>query len=173
MKISVGSGAFLPENANGINPNVCCFAGHRNISAEKIQHIIQRLNEEVDKLINNGVTDFLSGGALGFDCIAASLIIAKKQQSANIRLIFALPYDGFNESWTNKQKQLLRSLLSEADEVRYTSEKYAVDCITKRNHYLADNSAYCICALTKKISETAQTVRYAKEQGLKIINVAK
>ena len=173
MALIVGPGEFLPEDANRMNKNACFFAGHRNISAEKIQHIMLRLNEEVDKLIENGVTEFLSGGALGFDHIAASLVIAKKQQGANIRLIFALAHDGYNESWTDKQKQLFRSLMGEADEVRYVSEKYAIGCIKKRNHYLVDNSAYCICALTKKISETAQTVRYARQQGLKIINVAK
>ena len=35
--------------------------------------------------------NFISGGALGFDQIAASLVITKKQQGLGIRLIFALP----------------------------------------------------------------------------------
>jgi len=43
----------------------------------------------------------------------------------------------------------------------------------ERNQYMVDNSAYCICALTRPVSGTAQTVRYAKQQGLEISNVAK
>lgn len=37
------------------------------------------------------VTDFVSVGGLGFDQIAASLIIEKKQQGSDVRLVFALP----------------------------------------------------------------------------------
>ena len=57
----------------------CCFTGHRKLPKERIEHIIKRLDQEVDNLISQGVTDFISGGALGFDQIAASLIVAKKE----------------------------------------------------------------------------------------------
>ena len=74
-----------------MNNNTCCFAGHRSFSQKKLEKIIKRLNDEVEKLIENGVTTFISGGAIGFDQISASLIISKKQQGADIKLTFALP----------------------------------------------------------------------------------
>jgi len=58
--------------------HTCCFTGHRVLPANQIEGIIIRLDEEIDRLIVQGITDFISGGALGFDQIAASLIIAKK-----------------------------------------------------------------------------------------------
>jgi uncharacterized phage-like protein YoqJ len=54
----------------------CCFTGHRRLPKDKIEHIIMRLNQEMDNLISQGVTNFISGGALGFDQIGASLIVA-------------------------------------------------------------------------------------------------
>ena len=151
----------------------CCFSGHTNLPTKKIRQIILRLNKEVDILIQNGVNNFVSGGVPGFDHIASSLVITKKEQGKDVRLIFALPYHNYEKNWADKQKQLFYGLLSEADEIRYVSDNYEDGCIKKRNRYLVENSAYCICALTKKLSETALTVEYAKKQGLQIINVAK
>ncbi|MCL1845296.1 MAG: DUF1273 domain-containing protein [Defluviitaleaceae bacterium] len=150
-----------------------CFTGHRILSHKKIERIIKRLHEEIDRLIQQGVTVFLSGGALGFDQIAASLIISKKEQGVDIRLNFALPCRNQDEKWTGKQKQLYRSLLNEADEIYYVSEEYTSDCMKERNQYMVDNSVFCICALVKDISGTGHTVRYAQRQGLQVINVAK
>ena len=150
-----------------------CFTGHRVLSLKKIGGIVKRLNEAVDILIQKGVKNFVSGGALGYDQICASLIISKKQQSADIRLLFALPYRNQDEKWTDRQKQLYRSLLSEADAIYYVSEEYQPDCMSKRNQYMVDNSKYCICALLRDVSGTGQTVRYAQQQGIEVINVAK
>ena len=158
-----------------MNPNkdkIACFSGHRRLSPKKIEKIVKRLNDEVDKLIQKGVTDFISGGAVGFDHICASMILTKKQQGANIRLIFALPCRNQDEKWNDRQKQLYRSMLDEADEIIYVSDEYTPDCMKERNFFMVDNSAYCICALVRDISGTGQTVRYAKEKGLEVINLA-
>lgn len=151
----------------------CCFTGHRRLPKDKIQQIVIRLNQEVDNLISQGVTDFISGGALGFDQIAASLIVAKKEMGHNIRLIFALPCKNQDELWNIEQKKLYHGLLGEADEIIYISEEYFDGCMKKRNQYMVDRSAYCICALIHNTGGTAQTVRYAQSKRVKQINVAK
>lgn len=151
----------------------CCFSGHRKMPVGKIQTIVERLNHEIDDLIRHGVTDFISGGAPGFDHIAAALVIAKKEMGQKIRLIFVLPCRNQDERWSDRQKQLYHSLLAEADKVVYVSEQYAVGCMKKRNKYMVDHSAYCICALLPPLNRTDQTVRYAWQKGLKVINVAK
>lgn len=46
---------------------------------DMVEVIMLNLSQEVDGLINQGVYNFISGGALGFDQIAAALIIAKKR----------------------------------------------------------------------------------------------
>ena len=113
----------------------------------------------------------MSDGVLGFDQVAASIIISKKQMGANIRLVFALPCRNQEEKWTIRQRQLYNSQLLEADEIHYISEEYSHDCMKKRNHYMADNSDYCI-VLTNRIIGLGETVRYATEKRLRIINIA-
>lgn len=150
----------------------CCFTGHRRLPKDKIEHIIIRLNQEVDNLISQGVTNFISGGALGFDQIAASLIVAKKEMGYNVRLIFTLPCRNQDEFWSVEQKRLYQGLLGEADEIIYVSEDYTDGCMKKRNQYMVDSSAHCICAQIYSIGGTAQTVRYARDKSC-IIDVAK
>lgn len=54
----------------------------------------------------------------------------------------------------------------------YTSQEYTQGCMHKRNRHLVDNSSVCICYLTKESGGTAYIVKYAKERGLEVINVA-
>ncbi len=156
-----------------MNNNTCCFTGHRRLPAEKMQSIAKRLDAEIDRLIRLGVTDFLSGGALGFDQTAAAVIVAKRESGHDIRLIFALPCRNHDERWTHEQKRLWSALLLKADEIRYLSEEYSYGCMKKRNRYMVENSQYCVCALLYGRSGTAQTVRYARHRGLEVVNVAK
>lgn len=150
----------------------CCFTGHRKLPPNRIGHIMKRLNNEVENLIRQGVTEFISGGALGFDMIAASLVIAKKELGFNVRLVFALPCTNQVRFWPEEQTRLYKKLLLEADEVRYISEQYSPDCMKKRNFYMIDQSAHCICCLLRDSGGTFQTVAYARHKGLGIINVA-
>lgn len=149
----------------------CCFTGHRRLPKEKIEQIIIRLNQEVDNLISQGIKNFISGGALGFDQIAASLIVAKKEMGHNVRLIFALPCRDQDELWNVEQKKLYHGLLGEADEIIYVSEEYSAGCMKKRNRYMVDRSAYCICARLHPVGGTEQTMKYARRKGLRIVNV--
>lgn len=150
----------------------CCFTGHRQLPANKIAHITKRLDGEINNLIHQGVTTFLSGGALGFDQIAASMVLAKKETRHCIRLIFALPCKNQDAFWNKKQRDQYQLLLGNADEIFYVSQEYDPLCMQRRNQYMVALSAHCICALLHKKSGTGQTVRFARSMGLQIINVA-
>ena len=150
----------------------CCFFGHRRLPKERIEQIVIRLDREIENLINQGVTDFISGGGLGFDLLAASLIIAKKEMGKKIRLIFALSFMDQDKFWSDEQRSLYRSLLVEADEIIYISEKYTDGCMKKRNRYMIDHSAYCISALLHPFSSTDQTIKYARQKGVEVISLA-
>ena len=149
----------------------CCFTGHRRLPKAQIEAITKRLSQAVDSLISQGITDFISGGALGFDQIAASLMVTKKEMGHNVRLIFALPCRNQDEKWSSTQKELYHILLAKADEVIYVSEEYTDGCMKKRNQYMVDRSAYCICAQIYPASGTMQTIRYAGAKGVRVIHV--
>jgi len=150
----------------------CCFTGHRQLPESRLQEIMMSLNHQIEVLIYQEVDTFICGGALGFDMLAAAIVIAKKKLGYRIRLVLALPCRNQEKYWTVKQVAFYRNLLEEADEIIYISEEYSEDCMRKRNRYMVEQSAYCICCLWKPKSGTYQTVNYARKKGIKIINVA-
>ena len=149
----------------------CCFVGQRGLPKDKIEDIVKNLNQKIDNLIDQGVTNFISGGSLGLDQIAASLIVAKKEMGKNIRLIFALPYKNQDEHWKTEQKNLYHDLLAQADEVVHVSPQYGDGCIKKRNRYMVSRAAYCICAMAYPTEETEKTIKFARQKGLKITSL--
>ena len=150
----------------------CCFTGHRNIPVNDYHKIQKRLEEEIVSLIHQGVRYFGTGGALGFDTMAALSVLELKLEYPDIRLILVLPCKDQTRGWNEKNIKIYNQILSKADKVVYTSEQYHSGCMHKRNRYLVDGSGVCICYLTASKSGTAYTTDYAMRKGLQIINLA-
>lgn len=118
-----------------------------------------------------GVTDFISGGALGFDQIAAALILSKKEKGCNVRLILALPCRNQDVFWVEEQKELYRYLLAGADKTVCTSETYAEGCI--QNHIVTWLIGRPLHLRYQHFGDgISQTVAFAQQRGLKVVNVA-
>ncbi len=150
----------------------CCFTGHRKIPQESYNQIYRQTEITIEKLINSGYTYFGTGGALGFDTLAALLVLRFKKQYSHIRLILVLPCRQQTFGWTKRDIEIYENIKLQADKVVYTSDEYYSGCMHKRNRHLVDNSSACICYLTEHTGGTAYTVNYAKGKNLKIINVA-
>lgn len=149
----------------------CCFTGHRNMSFPP-DEIKKRISDMMDILINHGVIYYGAGGALGFDTLAAQVVIERRIQHPQIKLILVLPCRDQTKNWDVKDIEVYYNIMQQADKIVYTSEKYHSGCMFKRNRHLVDNSSYCICYLEKETGGTAYTVNYAKEKDLKIFNLA-
>ena len=157
-----------------IRENSCCFTGHRAIPREEQPMLRERLREEIFRLAGQGIDTFLAGGALGFDTMAAQEVLSLRERSLpDIHLVLVLPCLGQESRWDSESIELYHSLIRQADEVIYTGDVYTEGCMHTRNRYLVNHSSYCLCYL-KDIARggTAYTVRYAKKQGLQIINAA-
>ena len=81
---------FTAEN-NINQKNTCCFSGHRIVKSQDYDNILANLDKILETLYNKGITNFISGGALGFDTLAAESVIKLRSKYSNIRLILALP----------------------------------------------------------------------------------
>ena len=149
-----------------------CFTGHRKIPQEQYGDIAQRVKKAIVYSIENGYCFFGAGGALGFDTLAAQTVLGLKKQYPQIKLILVLPCRNQTKGWRTEDIREYERIKSLADKVVYTSDEYYNGCMLKRNRHLIDNSSLCICYLTEPHGGTAYTVRYAKENGLKIINTA-
>lgn len=122
-----------------------------------------QVRREISKLIENGVTDFISGGMGNFDWMCARIVFDLKKKYPQIRNYLVIPYLSFN---IREPKYF--------DSVVYPEgfEKYHFKAaILARNRYLIDNSSYAICYVTHGWGGAAQTLERAKKKGLAIINL--
>ncbi|HHT26634.1 MAG TPA: DUF1273 domain-containing protein [Firmicutes bacterium] len=154
------------------NEQTCIFIGHRIIPRASIQPLITRLDSAIESLVKQNVTTFISGGALGFDLVASALVVFKKERYRHIRLCFALPCREATRYWRDDQKRFLQQLQAEADRTIYVSEQHQIDCVEKQRRYLVDHAAYCLCALLKPSAGIEQTLDYAKERKVRLIDIA-
>ena len=152
--------------------NTCCFAGQRSLPSNGMERMITGLNNAMETLILQGVTNFISAGSFGFDLVAASLVIAKKELGRDMKLIFALPNRKQEKARTEEQSWLYRNLLNDADEIRYVSSNYSMEGLKAQDCYMVDQSAYCICYMSQFWGDTFDTVEYARNTGVRIVNVA-
>ena len=150
----------------------CCFTGHRIIPEDEYAGIQKRLENEIENLIHQGVYLFIAGGALGFDTMAAQAVIKLRTEFPHIGLILVPPHAGHTKHWHEKDQKIYGQILEQADVEMHMAEHYYDGCMQARNRYMALNSRFCICYLTKSTGGTAYTVNYAKKKGLRIINLA-
>ena len=152
--------------------HTCCFSGHRRIPKSEILNVKQRLRGAIISAIKNGYCFFGTGGALGFDTLAAQTVLDLKKKYPEIRLILVLPCLSQTKNWQAVDISEYERIKKNADKVVYTSKKYTRDCMFKRNRHLIDNSSLCVCYLKEQSGGTVYTVTYAKAHGLNIHNIA-
>jgi len=119
-----------------------------------LQQVIREL------ITTDGINTFYAGGALGFDTLAATMVIEARKAFPDIRLVIVLPYAKKENRW------------STADEVICLAERYYTGCMFVRNRHLVDHSSICVSYQTKQTGGTAYTVKYALRKALKVINLA-
>ena len=147
----------------------CSFSGHRKIPAYEKEALQKQLESVVRRLLDKGVRNFFTGGALGFDTMAAELILNLKKEYTNITLTVLVPCPEQPDNWGYAEQDKYYEILVKCDKVRYISDAYSGECMRKRNDALVANSECLVCFLRKKESGTAYTVKKAAEQGLRII----
>ena len=150
----------------------CCFTGHRELPEEQLPQLKQALFKVIVRLASQGVTRFACGGALGFDTLAAQMVLMVKEAFPQIELLLILPCKTQEKYWPKEDQEIYREILARADRVVFVSETYTQGCMQKRNRLLVEGSSVCVCYCTKKQGGTFYTVRYARQKGLDLIHLA-
>ena len=152
--------------------STCSFTGHRVIPDGMAEYLLQRIKDGVNYLYSHKVKTYLTGGALGFDTLAAKTVIECRNIHEDIRLILVIPCRDQARDWKQEDIETYEHIKELADEAICLSEHYYNGCMHSRNRYLIDNSGACICYLTQAKGGTAYTVTYAREKGLSVFNLA-
>lgn len=151
---------------------ICAFTGHRTVSRIHVNSLMDRLDGTIESLIADGYTDFRTGGALGFDTLAALKIIEKKKKYGYIRLHLCLPCHAQDKGWDRRSKDTYSFIMENADTVRYSSEEYTRGCMHKRNREMMDGADICVAYHNgSQRGGTAYTVGYAAKKGIRIVNL--
>ncbi|MFI3226629.1 MAG: SLOG family protein [Clostridia bacterium] len=158
-----------------------CFTGHRTEKLPKTQGELeilkQRLWDEIDKAVNEGIDTFYMGACYGFDLLCGDMVLVRKKVTKpndppKINLIAVVPYENQAVKWSVKDRDLYFDTLSQCDEVITLSTKYHKDCYKDRNQYMVDHSSRMIAYHDGgRVSGSGQTVRMAEKQQLHIINL--
>lgn len=152
---------------------VCCFTGHRRIPGAVLPRVISSLRREVLRLVRDeGVTRFLSGGALGFDTLAAEAVLEIAADYPCVSLVIVRPCEDQTRGWSRADIARYNAILDRASEVITLADAYHPGCMQERNRYLVEHSTVCLCYLTEPSGGTAYTVRYAVSRSLPVVNLA-
>lgn len=151
----------------------CCFSGHRMIAAADREWLVCQIQRTLRDLIAGGMTNFLCGGAQGFDTLAAQSVLALRNQCPQIELCLALPCQNQTYHWPAQAIQTYEAIKGAANRVLYTGQDYEPGCMQRRNRYMIDHSDICVCYLLRTRSGTGATVGYAQRQGVPVINLAR
>ena len=157
----------------------CAFTGYRpskmpwgyNETDARCVEFRFRLREALEYLIGKGYTDFMSGGALGFDQMAAEMVLSLREKYPWIRLVMVLPFDGQADKWSQEQRERWLSIIEASDKVIHISHAYDKGVFFRRNHYLVENANLLLAAYDGQPGGTAGTVAYAKRHGVRVVRI--
>lgn len=150
----------------------CCFTGHRRIAFSHLQVLKEKLKKEILTLIDSGITEFIAGGALGFDTLVATVVLGIKKEYPDVKLSLYLPCPEQDKKWSDKDKAMYRDILKSADNVKYLFDRYVDGCMLERNRAMVNDAVICIAYHDGRArSGTAMTVNYAKKCGVPVINL--
>lgn len=149
----------------------CSFTGHRRILPTHQRALTDLLDRAIAYAYSEGCRTFYSGGAVGFDTLAAQRVRLFRESHPDVRLVMLLPCVGQQEHWSWGQKLSYEHLLCSADEIVFISEEYTPDCMRKRNVALVEHADMMIAYCGRMRSGSSQTLAMASKKGIATYNL--
>lgn len=150
----------------------CCFTGHRKIDSLKVDYINEiTRNTIIDLIENKDVSIFYNGMAIGFDLLAARIVVELKDIYPYIQLICVIPFKGQENHWNGGNRNLYKNILGSSNERIYIQETFTYSAYQRRNVFMVDNSKYVIAFFDGSRGGTKNTLDYAKRYKTEIINI--
>lgn len=161
-----------------------CFTGHRLFSAEEKSVAEEKLDRVIGKLTDRGAgfaaRRFFTGGALGFDTLAAEAVLRARDRmkeeghaTGAVSLELLLPCEGQDRYWQDSDRAEYRRIISLADSVRVFAPHYFSGCMQIRDRALVDSADLCVAWLRPGETDggTAYTVRHALKTGTPVLDL--
>ncbi len=157
---------------NNLHSKTIAFTGHRFIPFDRQPKVKSLLRQSIANIYKQGFFTYYCGMAMGFDLLAAEVIISMKEQGfPNLKLIAVVPYRNQSERFSQRDKQRYNNALSKADEVIVLSENYTQKCFLQRNDYMLDHAG-CVFAYLSRTDRggTYYTCKKAVNRRICVVN---
>lgn len=120
------------------------------------------------------VTNFIAGGAQGFDTAAALAVLEmREKENPEIKLQIECPFRGQELGWGEEAQKLYTEINEKANIVNFLSDNYKGKYLyQRRNEIMVDQADYIFAFWNgKKYGGTYNTVSYARKKGKPVINL--
>ena len=149
----------------------CCFTGHRDIPLYEWDEVRAKLRHTIELLFESGYRNFVAGGAVGFDTIAAQEVLRLKNSYPQVTLTVVSPYAGQSDGFLKDQKLAFDAIKTLCDDFIIIRQNYQRGCMMERNRRMVDMSSLCVAYMKNETSGTGNTVKYALKNHLRVINL--
>lgn len=150
----------------------CCFTGHRPEKLSRTERAIKSdLKKEIKLAIKDGYTVYLTGMARGTDLWAAEIVLALRKRNKDLKLICAVPYEGFELRWSEPWQNLYQQILAEADLVKVVGNGYHPGIFQIRNEWMVDRSSRIIAVYNGQSGGTRNTICYADKHSIPVRSI--
>lgn len=144
-----------------MNGKVCFFIGHRDTP----EHVYPALEQAVEQLITQGVTEFYVGNHGSFDRMAARGVIAAKQRHLEVRLTMLLPYHP-------AEREVV--LPAGFDGSLYPPGMENVPrrfAIPRANRWMVEHCTHLVAYVTHPASNAGKVVEWGRIQGKRVVEL--
>ena len=149
-----------------------CFTGHRPEKLNMSERAVKKaLRTEILSAIQDGMPIFISGMSRGVDIWAAEIVLELRKNNPDIKLICAIPFEGFEKFWSYDWKRKYLDILTKADFITYICKSYSNRAYQMRNQWMVDRARRVIAVFNGEESGTKNTVVYAEESGVEVRNI--
>jgi uncharacterized phage-like protein YoqJ len=149
----------------------CAFTGHRPEKLNRsVAEIKKALRRSIYQSVEDGYAVFITGMARGVDLWAAEIVLELRKKK-NIKLICAIPYDGFELQWSKDWQATYRSVLGRADFVYVVGKNYSRDVFMRRNMWMVNHAKRLIAVYDGSPGGTRNTIDYAHRSNIEVIIV--
>ena len=148
------------------------FTGHRWYDSSRKHSVRKKIEECVREAYINGITNFISGMAIGFDLLAAEVVLSLRHECPSITLTAVLPFREQASRFNELNKCRYYKCLSQADDIVILSNDYTAKCYLERDRFMVEHSSLLIaCYDGRNRGGTFWTVNYAARIGKNVINI--
>ena len=148
------------------------FTGHRWYDSSRKHSVRKKIEECVREAYRNGITNFISGMAIGFDLLAAEVVLSLRHEFPAITLTAVLPFREQASRFNELNKCRYYNCLSQADDIVILSNDYTAKCYLERDRFMVEHSSLLIaCYDGRNRGGTFWTVNYAARIGKNVINI--